>query len=1044
MYLNAQCNFNVDAGVDTSFCFPTNYQLNASVSGTIVNTPTYQWTPSTGLNNPNIPNPIANVTGLSTYTVTATMLSNTNLVQNGDFSGGNTGFTSDYVVGTATGSPGLLALDGTYGITTNANSVHNFFSSCIDHTTGNGNMLVVNGSSVTNQNVWCQTVTVTPNTDYNFSTWIQSVEPNSPAILQFSINGILLSTPFNASSTTCLWQQFFATWNSGANTSATICIVNQNTATNGNDFALDDIALNPVCIATDVVTLDIENVSTTIINETICPGDSYFAGGQLQTTAGTYNDTLVSNAGCDSIVVTNLSIENIAVNLGNDTTFCDGNMVVLDATNTNGTYLWQDNSINPTFSASASGLYFVDVTVGSCTIRDSLNIVVNPNPVVNLGVDTALCDVSNFPLDATTPNVTYLWQDNSTNPTFTATQSGVYAVSVTDNNNCVGTDDITLTFGTSPIVNLGNDTAICDGNTVLLDATNVGATYLWQDNSTNPTLSTNTAGTYSVDVSLAHCTTSDTINIIVNPNPSINLGIDTAFCDITSYLIDATTPNVTYLWQDGSMNSTFNATQTGNYSVTVTDNNGCEGSDDINLTFGQSPTSLLGNDTTICENTTLLLDATTSNATYLWQDNSTNPTFLVSAAGLYKVTITVGTCSIEDSIQVNIIPSPTVNIGADTALCDETSFVLDATTPNVTYLWQDNSTNPTFTATQSGVYAVTITDNTSSCTASDDINLTFSQSPIIDLGEDMTFCDNRTFTLDATTNGVTSYVWQDGSTDPTLSLNTSGIYAVTVTNAANCTASDTVTISYLPLDALNLGNDTSICLGTAITLDAFIQDATYLWQDNSTDATLTVSQAGVYSVAVLHPFGCTLTDSIQIGITLPLDPVSLPSDTTICKGQSVIFNAYQPKATAYEWIGESAFFGQNDPNDTIFNARFDGNYTVTVSNKCDAITHTIDLTVEDCSCTPYIPNAFSPNNDGVNDVFRVFSGCPIENFNLQLFDRWGNQVFQSTDIATGWDGTFRGQNVDTNIYVWRISYDTTDTSGQVVNTVLTGDITLIR
>jgi len=166
-----------------------------------------------------------------------------NLVTNGDFEAGNTGFGSDYdyvvSVNQSSGYP-----EGIYLIDDNPNDIHNLFSSYGDHTTGAGQMMIVNGSTTPGDRVWFENgISVLANTTYFFSTWIASANPGSPAQLNFSINGGAIGT-FNAISTTGVWQQFYAQWDSGANTTANIALVNQNTAAGGNDFTLDDIQLD--------------------------------------------------------------------------------------------------------------------------------------------------------------------------------------------------------------------------------------------------------------------------------------------------------------------------------------------------------------------------------------------------------------------------------------------------------------------------------------------------------------------------------------------------------------------------------------------------------------------------------------------------------------------------------------------------------------------------------------------------------------------------------------------------------------------------------
>jgi gliding motility-associated-like protein len=293
-------NINIDAGNNVSICPGQSTQLNAT--GGLI----YSWSPVTGLDNPNISNPVATLATTTTYTVTS-MVALNNLIVNGDFSAGNTGFTSSYNY-----TPPPNTAEGQYWVSTNPQTWNGGMAACGDHTTGSGNMLLVNGATTPNASVYCQTISVVPNTDYAFSAWLATLTTGNLAQLQFSINGTLLGNIFSAPPNTCDWQQFYSVWNSGANTSASICIVNQNTNAGANDFALDDISFAPLCVGIDSVTVTVFPVFNNTVNANICLGNSYtLPGGSVTATAGTYVDTLNTVNGCDSIIVTNLTINNI-------------------------------------------------------------------------------------------------------------------------------------------------------------------------------------------------------------------------------------------------------------------------------------------------------------------------------------------------------------------------------------------------------------------------------------------------------------------------------------------------------------------------------------------------------------------------------------------------------------------------------------------------------------------------------------------------------------------------------------------------------------
>ncbi len=195
-----------------------------------------------------------------------------NKVTNGNFSSGNNGFTSSYVVPSGTHNQTFLYPEGTYSIESNPNNVHNMFASFFDHTSGtsSGKMMVINGASTANVTVWTQNITVTPNTTYVFSVWFASVTSSSPGQLNFSINGSPLGSTIQLSGTTGVWQNFTTTWTSGSSTTATIGLINQNTAASGNDFAMDDVVFAPVYHHDIAVTLNPNPVLTVTSSPSSC------------------------------------------------------------------------------------------------------------------------------------------------------------------------------------------------------------------------------------------------------------------------------------------------------------------------------------------------------------------------------------------------------------------------------------------------------------------------------------------------------------------------------------------------------------------------------------------------------------------------------------------------------------------------------------------------------------------------------------------------------------------------------------------------------
>ncbi|MDX5346820.1 MAG: PKD domain-containing protein, partial [Hymenobacteraceae bacterium] len=331
-------------------------------------------------------------------------------------------------------------------------------------------------------------------------------------------------------------------------------------------------------------------------------------------------------------------------------------------------------------------------------------------PTVSLGNDTTVC--GGITLNAGNPGATYAWNTGATTQTVLADTSGTYVVTITDVNGLTATDSVTVTVNAVPVVALGNDTTICAGSAIVLNAGNPGATYMWSDNSTAQTLTVTTAGTYWVDVTNGNsCTTRDSVVVSVASLPTVNLGTDITQCGGTVTL-DAGNAGATYLWSTGATTQTVTVSATGTYMVTVTNASGCSNTDTISVTINSAPVVNLGNDTTICAGTTLTLDAGNAGATYLWSNNSTAQTLAVTTAGTYWVDVTANGCTTRDSVVVSVNPLPIasftmVQTGMGVAFTNTGS-----TGAGVTYAWDfgDNSTstqqNPTHTYTSVGSYTI--------------------------------------------------------------------------------------------------------------------------------------------------------------------------------------------------------------------------------------------------------------------------------------------------------------------------------------------------
>jgi gliding motility-associated-like protein len=340
-------------------------------------------------------------------------------------------------------------------------------------------------------------------------------------------------------------------------------------------------------------------------------------------------------------------------------------------------------------------------------------------------------------------------------------------------------------------VNLGNDTSLCPGQQISLNASLSGATYLWQNNSTLPTFQVTQPGNYWVQVSLGGCASTDTLVVLQEVLP-VDLGPDTGLCPGDILTLNATLPGATYLWDNGATGPVRTITQPGTYWVSVS-RNGCTGYDSISVDFITLPAIDLGQDTSICEGTLFSLSAGSIPLTVslLWSTGATSHTIYPGISGSYWLKASVGSCEESDTINVYFKPLPQTDLGPDTILCEGDQIVLDAFWPGGLYLWNDGSTNPTLNISLAGTYSVTVTAD--GCINQDAIAIDTDSVPEVYLGDDTTICEGDEILLTAG-NGFTAYLWNTGVTGNVIEIGQQGAYWVNVTNICG-EAADTFQLS---------------------------------------------------------------------------------------------------------------------------------------------------------------------------------------------------------------------------------------------------------
>lgn len=528
---------------------------------------------------------------------------------------------------------------------------------------------------------------------------------------------------------------------------------------------------------------------------------------------------------------------------------------------------------------------------------------------------------------------------------------------------------------------------------------------------------------------------------IPNPieTPTVNLGKDVSACIGDQVIIEAQgVAGNSYRWSTGFTGGpSITVTEPGIYQVTVT--TACaDAVDEIEVTFTEgNPSVNLGEDRLLCPTDTIILDATTPGATYLWQNGANEATHVVDKTGTYAVTVTTQCGQATDRITFNFGQSNLkIDLGEDQRVCPSDEGVsLDASVlqEGAIYAWSDGFSEPTRNITAEGIYSVTVSTQCGS--TSDDVEIDFigDGDELVDLGEDMTICPGEEAILDATVPDA-SFQWDDGSITPQIAVSRTGMYRVTVTNEC-VSITDSVKVTVRDEAALDLMPDTTICEGDIITLDAAISgnNITYSWQGGQNTSSIEVDQSGQYTVTVTDDCG-SVSGSITVAYHPPLS-VELREDTVLCPGESFLLTP-KGNATDFTWPDGSA--------GASFEVRDPGVYEITASNECEETTISVDVT-ECIRCEFYVPNAISPNGDGENDIFMPYtsSQCPITEYQLQIFDRWGTIIHQTNSLDEGWSGISSGEPVPEGVYVYVIKLNVEE-NGQSKPVSLSGDVIMMR
>lgn len=392
-----------------------------------------------------------------------------------------------------------------------------------------------------------------------------------------------------------------------------------------------------------------------------------------------------------------------------------------------------------------------------------------------------------------------------------------------------------------------------------------------------------------------------------------------------------------------------------------------------------------------------------------------------------------------DDVSVEMLPSyiGSLDLGSDSILCDTIGFTKILSVPQVYDSVRWNTGATTFNITVSTIGTYSIIAYYGECTVKDTVRYSLFNSGIqfAPIG-DTAVCKANTPVHFSVANGFDTYLWSNGDTSSYTDISQPGIYFVQAGNQCFSYA-DTFTVTVFETPPLTA--DTTLCEGTPEPLATAVGE-NLQWYANTSDTSLLPNTPTIKTNTLNEQYffvsqtinGCKSAKATFTAHINALPQMDLGSSIRACEGKFIELAATKNLVASYLW-------NNGDTTDAI-TVSTGGTFSCTVTNACGSAEDAVEIVFIDCSNCLYVPNVFSPNNDGSNDFFQVYSNCPLVSFRLKIFNRWGEKVFEATNENNRWDGYYKGILQEAGIYIYTLSL--TNELGQTSNAK--GSITLVR
>ena len=799
----------------------------------------------------------------------------------------------------------------------------------------------------------------------------------------------------------------------------------------------------------------------------------------------TYTVTVTDSKNCTATASATITQPPaIIITPSSTNSICGGSTGTASITVTGGTggysFSWSNGAPTQNISALATGTYSVTVKDASnCSATSSVFVgQVNAPTVTVTPVEITCSGANNGQVNLTisggTPAYTYNWSNAQTTQNIANLGPGTYSVTVHDAQNCVVIDSSTVTSPAPINIVLNKQDESCFGNTdasitsIVTGGTPV-YTYSWSNGATTTAITNLAINTYTLTVTDQNLCTATASAVITQPQI---LAVAATPVDVKCFgqntgavnlSVNGGTPPYNYNWNDAATTQNLSSVPANNYAVTVTDANSCTvtsatvvnqpaqiviAGQVVNATcFGQADGSIQ-----------ITVTGGVPAYTYLWSNNSSAQNQNNIANNTYTVSVTdANNCLQTNTFVVNSPPQIIINTTVKDVSCfggadGGINVVVTGGTSPYSYLWSDNNTNQNEANLSIGTYSLTVTDNNNCTAVASNIIVTQPSAVSLNISATPQSCLNQQDgTAGVIVTGGTSpyqYSWSNGAASPSISNLATGQYFVTITDSHNCQYSDSVFVPIVPPLVIAGTEVQPVCPPLADgSISVIVSGGTpgynYAWNiANNNSATLDNIIAGNYIVTVTDTKGCFITDSFALQYQYTLY-VTTSGNVTIKLGENTGITATPSvnNGVSYDWFPSSGLICNNcasteaAPVTTL-------TYQISIVdvNGCianDSLTITV---VPDYDL--FIPNAFTPNGDGNNDFFEMFGNKQAMVFwDIEVFDRWGEKVFESNDLNFKWDGTYKGRLLEPTVlsYIAKVAF----LDGHTRNNIK-GSVTLIR